>query len=352
MVAKPSPPLHHHYTDHAVIIWEEREGGFNSLATPERSADGFLDTHHHQQTGGAASSSSSMEGGDRLSAASTTTASRWVSKATLSDARRSVSDVEFAPRHLGLRLASASADGIVRIYEAIDAMNLNHWKLEAEIEENTEEEAGKGDGHGGQGNNYHSAGGSENSSFNENMGASCLSWCTGRFEPATLVVGYSSGRVSVIRYDDDKRSWLEMIHLPGHATPRGVPRGVLDVSWAPNVGRSFHLIATCGKDNQLKVHRIQRGNRGGGSSSGDANGVSGSGSGSGLIYEGRTEVLDESQATWRCQWNVTGTVLASSGDGGMVKLWKNDFQGRWKCVSQIVGDTTVMASASSAVRDQ
>lgn len=339
-----------------MIIWEEREGGFNSLATPERSADGFLDTHHHQQqTGGAAasSSSSSMEGGERLSATSTTTttASRWVSKATLSDARRSVSDVEFAPRHLGLRLASASADGIVRIYEAIDAMNLNHWKLEAEIEENTEEEDGKGGGRGSQGNSTVAADVADsNSSFNENMGASCLSWCTGRFEPATLVVGYSSGRVSVIRYDDDKRSWLEVIRLPGHATPRGVPRGVLDVSWAPNVGRSFHLIASCGKDNQLKVHRIQRGNRGGGSSSGDTNSVGGSGIG--LIYEGKTEVLDESQATWRCQWNVTGTVLASSGDGGMVKLWKNDFQGRWKCVSQIVGDTTVMASASSAIRDQ
>ena len=118
-----------------------------------------------------------------------------------------------------------------------------------------------------------------------------------------------------------------------------MPRGVLDVAWAPNVGRSFHLIASCGKDNQLKVHRIKRGNiRSGGDN--------GSGSGTGLIYEGVTEVLDESQATWRCQWNVTGTVLASSGDGGMVKLWKNDFQGRWKCVSEIVGDNTMMATAS------
>ena len=128
--------------------------------------------------------------------------------------------------------------------------------------------------------------------------------------------------------------------MPPHATSSGVPRGVLDIVWAPNVGRSYHLIATCGKDNTLKVHRVKRGR---GSKQGDVE------SQSSLAYEG-TEVLDQSQA-WRCQWNVTGTVLASSGDGGMVKLWKSDFQGRWKCVSEIVGNTTGVAAAT-AFRNQ
>ena len=235
--------------------------------------------------------------------------------------------MEFAPRHLGLRLASGSADGVVRIYEALDTMNLNHWKLEAEIEENPDDDEGAGE---------------NASSSNENMGVSSLSWCTGRFEPATLVVGCSSGRVSIYRYNDVQRSWLETIRLPGHATSNGVPRGVLDVAWSPNVGRSYHLIASCGKDNRLKVHRVKRGkgNKGDNSEGGQSL----------LVYEG-TEVLDQSQA-WRCQWNVTGTVLASSGDGGMVKLWKCDFQGRWKCVSEIVGDTSGVATATAAMQNQ
>ena len=42
-----------------------------------------------------------------------------------------------------------------------------------------------------------------------------------------------------------------------------IPQGVLDVAWAPNVGRTFHLIASCGKDNRLLVHRIKRGCGGG-----------------------------------------------------------------------------------------
>jgi len=299
--------------DHAVIIWEEREGGFKSLATPERSADGFLDTN-------AGTTNTANRGTGEGS-------STWRNKATLSDARRAVTSVEFAPRHLGLRLASGSADGVVRIYEALDTMNLSHWKLEAEIENNPD------NNEGGQRMNT-----VENISSNENLGVSSLSWCTGRFEPATLVVGFSSGRVSIYRYNDGQRSWLEAIRLPGHATSNGVPRGVLDVAWAPNVGRSYHLIATCGKDNQLKVHRVKRGRGGKGDAEGSASQLS-------LVYEG-TEILDQSQA-WRCQWNVTGTVLASSGDGGMVKLWKSDFQGRWKCVSEIVGDTTGVAAATA-----
>lgn len=277
------------------MIWEEREGGFQSLATPDRSADGFLNS--------------------TVGATNTPSSSRWANKATLSDARRAVTTVEFAPRHLGLRLASGSADGVVRIYEALDTMNLNHWKLEAEVEDN-----------------------SDDHDSNENLGVTSLSWCTGRFEPDSLAVGLSSGRVSIYRYNDAQRSWLEAICLPGHATRSGVPRGVLDVAWAPNVGRSYHLIATCGKDNQLKVHRIKRG-RGG------KEDAEGSGSPPSLAHEG-TKVLDQSPA-WRCQWNVTGTVLASSGDGGMVKLWKSDFQGRWKCVSEIVGHTAGVAAATA-----
>jgi nucleoporin SEH1 len=352
--------------DHAVVIWEEREGGFDSLATPERSPDGFFEPADNGIGIGAnppppGSGAAGAEAGTS-SSSSSSSSSRWIAKATLSDARRAVTSVEFAPRHLGLRIASGSADGLVRVYEALDIMNLNHWKLEAEIEENT-------DGGGGGGMIDDSTVGSDNvrrrggmgggmSTSNEGMGVSSLSWCTGRFEPPTLVVGYSSGRVSICRYDDGGRTWLEAMRLPGHATSGGVPRGVLDVAWAPNVGRSFHLIASCGKDDRLLVHRIKRGKGWGGGETQQGDGDSNV-EGCGLVYE-KTESLDQGRTNWRCQWNVTGTVLASSGDGGTVKLWKNDFKGRWKCVSEIVGDpaagnavaSAAAAAASSSVRNQ
>jgi hypothetical protein len=58
-----------------------------------------------------------------------------------------------------------------------------------------------------------------------------------------------------------------------------------------------------------------------------------------------TMTMTNPNQMFRCLWNVTGTVLASSGDGGMVQLWKSDFQGQRKCVGQIHGDLTQTAAA-------
>lgn len=56
-----------------------------------------------------------------------------VKRTTLVDSRTSVTDVKFAPKHMGLMLATCSADGVVRIYEAPDVMNLSQWSLQHEI---------------------------------------------------------------------------------------------------------------------------------------------------------------------------------------------------------------------------
>lgn len=53
----------------------------------------------------------------------------WHLKATLVDSTQSVVDIKFAPRHLGLQLATCSLDGNVRIYEALDVMNLAYWTV-------------------------------------------------------------------------------------------------------------------------------------------------------------------------------------------------------------------------------
>lgn len=38
---------------------------------------------------------------------------------------------------------------------------------------------------------------------------------------------------------------------------------------------------------------------------------------------------------WRVQWNMTGTVLASSGDDGALRFWKSNFANEWKELVQI-----------------
>jgi nucleoporin SEH1 len=44
------------------------------------------------------------------------------------------------------------------------------------------------------------------------------------------------------------------------------------------------------------------------------------------------------QQVWRVEWNITGTVLASSGDDGVVRMWKADVHGAWRLSSVVAGD--------------
>lgn len=272
-------------SDGFATIWEERaEGSSGSAAT---TSTGFMNDRS-----------------DQPGNSSALTATRWTERAKLTDARKSLACVKFAPRHLRLQIATAGADGTVRIYEAVDVMNLNQWLLKNSIQV-------------------------ENDSASD-LGVTCLDWCTGRFEPPTIVVGSSSGNVNLYRYSDASRNWGLLMRLDGHISPR---KGVLDVAWSPDVGRSYHLISSCGRDGELRVHRLKK------STADEA--------GSGLQLESSQKIDSESD-TWRCAWNVTGTVLASSGDTGVVKLWKSDFQGVWKSVAEVHGSVREQAAIPMA----
>uniref|UniRef100_V5GYU5 Nucleoporin n=2 Tax=Anoplophora glabripennis TaxID=217634 RepID=V5GYU5_ANOGL len=58
----------------------------------------------------------------------------WVRRTNLVDSRTSVTDVKFGPKTQGLQLATCSAEGIIRIYEAPDVMNLSQWTLQHEVQ--------------------------------------------------------------------------------------------------------------------------------------------------------------------------------------------------------------------------
>jgi nucleoporin SEH1 len=48
-----------------------------------------------------------------------------------------------------------------------------------------------------------------------------------------------------------------------------------------------------------------------------------------------SEFSTHQSEVWRVDWNVTGTILSSSGDDGVVRLWKSSFLKDWKQIGVI-----------------
>lgn len=136
---------------------------------------------------------------------------QWHKKAQLSDSRGSVNDVKFAPRHLGLKVSTASSDGTVRVYEATDVFTLNYWPLQEafQVECSTNRATTKG-------------GGAE---AGHDDGLKCLSWCDSPFEEARLVVGGYRRHLAVWKCDSNGK-WREELLLSEQ------PGTVHDVAWA------------------------------------------------------------------------------------------------------------------------
>jgi nucleoporin SEH1 len=38
---------------------------------------------------------------------------------------------------------------------------------------------------------------------------------------------------------------------------------------------------------------------------------------------------------WSVSWNITGTVLSSSGDDGVIRLWKSNLLKEWKMIGVV-----------------
>ncbi len=92
-----------------------------------------------------------------------------------------------------------------------------------------------------------------------------------------------------------------------------------DVAWAPLVGRSYHMIASCSRDMiivwKVTVRDIFNPEM--------------------IIYKEplieavfRTDqVSPDLGQIWRLSWNLLGTCFASSSEDGSVRIWKKSVKG-------------------------
>lgn len=275
---------------------------------------------------------------------------RWVEKARLVDFRGTVQDIEFAPNHLGLKLAACSADGIVRIYEAMDIVNLSNWTLMEEFEVS------------GMGNTTTTTTSTITSSTSSSAISNaatfqqpnfslqpstalkdhsdahyCLSWCPSRFGPQMLTVGCGPFHSARIFRMDMHNKWVGMETLP-HIDV------VTDIAWAPNVGRSYQLIATSSKDGHVRIFKLSDESPNKSQQSTYATAVASSLTKKRFKVELIGDFPDHHSEVWRVEWNITGTVLSSSGDDGKVRLWKPTYLGEWKCLAIVAAESSGASS--------
>ncbi|XP_015927081.1 nucleoporin SEH1 [Parasteatoda tepidariorum] len=234
--------------------------------------------------------------------------SQWVKKISLVDSRTPVTDVKFAPKHLGLQLATCSADGVVRVYEAPDIMNLSQWSLHHEIP-------------------------CKNA-------CSCISWNLSRMHAPMIAVGSDEpsqtggDKVIIFEYNENTRRWPRIDTLP-------IKEAVYDLAFAPNLGRSYNLLAVATKNLQIFIIRSLPDQNIGGIPEGTSK------------YEIRQagQFDNHNSQVWRVSWNITGTILASSGDDGCVRLWKANFNEKWKCIATMKGDGTTESTEKQSANE-
>jgi nucleoporin SEH1 len=96
-----------------------------------------------------------------------------------------------------------------------------------------------------------------------------------------------------------------------------VEAAVNAVAWAPNLGRSYELLATASQDRTVRVWKM-----------------------SGEVVEQVACFRDHKAEVFHVEFNVTGTVMASSGDDGVVRLWTRDLNtpNGWIALSQVANE--------------
>ncbi|KAJ2723263.1 epoxide hydrolase, soluble (sEH) [Coemansia sp. Benny D115] len=151
---------------------------------------------------------------------------RWKTVAALSESPCAVHSVAFAPEYRNLALAAAGSDGKVRFYAPSDEVTLTNWVVSAQID--------------------FVPGGASDSD-----GPLCLSWCKSRFSATHMIAIAGSKGNKVQVYQLDTSSHHSLLHeLDSYES------FVLDIDWAPSMGRSYHLIATASVDGHIRIYKF------------------------------------------------------------------------------------------------
>lgn len=198
----------------------------------------------------------------------------------------SVNSVAWAPHDYGLILACGSSDGSLSILTS----NSDTGTWEAKKIPNA-----------------------------HTIGCNAVSWCPATapnpffdnastklsLTPKRLASGGCDNMVKIWKEEGDR--WVEETKLEMHSD------WVRDVSWAPSIGLPRSVIASCSQDRRVVIWTSEDN-----------------------INWNSTVLHTFEDVVWNVSWSLNGSILAVSGGDNKVSLWKENFEGQWVCISEVV----------------
>ncbi|ESN98225.1 hypothetical protein HELRODRAFT_157480 [Helobdella robusta] len=129
---------------------------------------------------------------------------------------------------------------------------------------------------------------------------------TSMLPPKRFVSGGADYLVKIWR--EDNGQWVEDQKLEMHSD------WVRDVAWAPSIGIQKNIIASCSQDTCVYIWTND-----------------------GTSSTWTPKLLHKfGDVVWHLSWSVTGNILAVSGGDNKVSLWKENLEGDWTCISNVV----------------
>lgn len=209
----------------------------------------------------------------------------WIKFYEYTNHESSVNSVAWAPHEYGLVLACGSLDGTISVISYTP--EINSWESKRIMGAHI-------------------------------SGCNAVSWCPATTSLATLntnvnrsaqlkrlVSGGCDNLIKIWKEEGDQ--WVEETKIEVHSD------WVRDVAWAPSVGITKNLIASCSQDHRVIV-----------SSSDD------------LINWKSTVLKTFDDVVWSVSWSPTANILAVSGADNKVSLWIMDSEGQWICISDVI----------------
>lgn len=213
----------------------------------------------------------------------------WTCRADIKASSKAATAACFAPVQLGPLVAVTFADGYVRTFLASSPLDSESWDLHSELQ------VGR------------CAGGATSLSWREPQDPSL---------PPLLAVGTATGAVEIWMYSQQLLRWEHVLRLGNTPTPDSSDYPITALAWAPTLGRPVDLIAVA-SGRRVEVRSLR--------GAVDAMEVD------------TVAVLEHDHSVWKLGWNIFGTWLACSTEGGEICMWRPDLAGEWLLLNKIIG---------------